>query len=146
AVRDALARFRQAGVLELYAVLSLADIPGPGPFVLVPLEGGANADAVRQALAVLGTETTDTINGVVFAGGRSTRERLRLKPSARPDLEPALAAVAQSPVQLVLVPGPDQRRVAAELLPKLPPELGGGPSTFLARDVRWAAAGLDVNP
>jgi hypothetical protein len=54
--------------------------------------------------------------------------------------------VAAAPVQVVIVPGPDQRRVAEELLPKLPKEVGGGPGTVLTRGVRWAAVGLETQP
>jgi hypothetical protein len=147
AARDVTDRFRQAGARELYAVVSLADLPMPGPFVLVPLGEGANADEVRRALSVLGTETVETIHGVVFAGGKAARERLRgLKPAARPGLESALAAVAATPVQLVFVPGPDLRRIVEETMPKLPPQVGGGPSTILTHGVRWAALGLETKP
>jgi hypothetical protein len=148
AADEMLANFRRAGIREIYAVFSLADIPAPGPFAVVPVEGGANADAIRQALGTFGgNETTETIDGVVFAGSKTTRERLRgLKPAARPDLGPALAATAGAPVQVALIPGPDQRRVVAELVTKLPPELGGGPGTLLTRGVRWGAVGVEYNP
>src|SRR5439155_14282172 len=43
AARELLTKFRQAGAREVYAVLSLTDIPAPGPFFLVPLAEGANA-------------------------------------------------------------------------------------------------------
>src|SRR5207249_1659474 len=33
-VRDVLARLRKAGARELYAVVSVADLPAPGPFLL----------------------------------------------------------------------------------------------------------------
>jgi prepilin-type processing-associated H-X9-DG protein len=147
AAAEFVASVRRAGAGELYAVLSLADFPMPGPFVLVPLGDGAKADEVRQSLVVFGKETVETIDGVVFAGGRAARARLRgLKPSARPGLEPALAAVADAPVQVVFVPGPDLRRVVGELTPQLPNELGGGPGTVLTRGIRWAALGLEVAP
>ncbi len=150
--QEFVATFHQAGIHELYAVFSLADLPHPGPFVVVPLAAGADADRVSETLKQLGTQTVQRTDGAVFAGGRAafervTRERLRgQKREPRPGLEPALAAVAGAAAQVLVVPTDDQRRVAAAMLPQLPPQLGGGPGAVLARGVRWAALGLDTQP
>ncbi|HEY1380964.1 MAG TPA: DUF1559 domain-containing protein [Gemmataceae bacterium] len=145
AVREALAAFRKAGASELYAVVSLADLPSPGPFVLAP-RAGANDDDLKRALAVLGAQVVEPLDGFMFAGGKTTRDRLRnLTPVARPDLGPALAAVAGAQLQVALVPSADQRRVVAENL-QLPPQMGSGPGTILTKGVRWAALGVETKP
>src|SRR5207248_1413895 len=43
-----------------------------------------------------------------------------------------------------VIPPPDMRRALEELLPTLPPQLGGGPTATLTRGVRWAS--LAVRP
>ena len=113
-------------------VFSLADIPMPGPFVLVPVPAGADADAISRVLAGLNMESTLVKDSVVAGGSKSTIERLKnLNPSPRPDLAAALGAIPNATAVAVLVPGADQRRVLEETLPKLPVELGGGPTTIV---------------
>jgi hypothetical protein len=144
--RDGLAAFRKAGANDVYGVLSVADLPQPGMFVLAP-RSGANDAELKAALGLLATETVEPLDGVMFAGGKSTLSRLRgLKPAARPDVEPAFAAVAGSPVQIAIIPTAEERRVLAELLPSLPKEVGGGPVTILTKGIRWAALGVQTTP
>ena len=142
-----MATFRKAGATDLYAVLSLADLPNPGPFVLVP-RAGANDKELKSALRLLGGwQTVEPLDGVMFAGSKSARDRLRtLKPAPRPNLETALRAVAGSPLQIAFVPGDDHHRVFTEMTPTLPKEIGGGPGTILTKGVRWAAVGIDTKP
>jgi prepilin-type processing-associated H-X9-DG protein len=49
-------------------------------------------------------------------------------------------------VTLALVPTDDMRRVVEEMLPSLPPQIGGGPSTLLTRGSTWAVLTLDLPP
>ena len=143
------AAFRKAGANDLYVVLSGADLPQPGPFVIVP-RGGVNLEEFQSAVKQMGmggNETIEPIGDIIFAGTKATRDRLRgLKPAARPDLEKAFAAVAGAPVQVAVVPSADQRRIVGEMLPTLPKEVGGGPGTILTKGVRWAAIGIDTKP
>ncbi|MHB8972057.1 MAG: DUF1559 family PulG-like putative transporter [Pirellulaceae bacterium] len=62
----------------------------------------------------------------------------------RRELTPALAAVASYPIQVLLLPPDYLRRTVQELLPQLPPQLGGGPSTLLTDGLSWAALGIDT--
>jgi hypothetical protein len=145
-IKKALAGFRDGGARELYFVFSMADLPFPGPFVIVPRTGGNDA-ALKSALAVLGMQEVEPLGNVMFAGGKQSLERLRkLKAAARPDLEPAFAAVPGAALQVALVPSADQRRVASEMLPTLPKELGGGPGSVVTKDIRWVALGADTKP
>ena len=49
-VGDWLEAWSKAGVRELYVVISLADVPGLPPFVVVPLEGDVDAKNLSDAL------------------------------------------------------------------------------------------------
>ena len=146
-IREGLAMFRKAGATDLYAVLSLADLPNPGPFLLAP-RAGVNDDELKTALSFMrGGQTVEPLDGVMFAGSKSARDRLRtLKPAPRPDLETAWQSVAGSPMQIAFIPGEDHRRVFTEMIPTLPKEIGGGPGTILTKGVRWAALGIDLKP
>jgi hypothetical protein len=145
--RDFQARFTRAGGHEFYAVVSIADLPRPGPFVLAPAAGRADAAALKEALADLSMETTDVIGGVAFAGSKRTLERLRgVAPTARPDLAAALAGAGSAQALAVFSLSDDQRRVVAELFPKLPDALGGRPTTGWIHGTRWAALAADFTP
>ena len=48
----------------------------------------------------------------------------------------ALAAAGGAQAQVVFIPGDDQRRIAAELFPTLPKELGGRPTAGLIHGTR----------
>jgi hypothetical protein len=145
--RDFQARFTRAGGQDLYAVLSVADLPRPGPFVLAPAVGRADPAALKVALGDLNMETTDVIGGVAFAGSKRTLERLRsLVSTARPDLAAALAGAGNAQALAVLSLSQDQRRIVAELFPKLPNELGGRPTADLIHGTRWLALAADFTP
>jgi hypothetical protein len=145
--RDFQARFTRAGGRELYVVFSVADLPRHGPFVLAPAPAGGDVAAIQKALGDLKMETTDAIGGVAFAGSKAARERLRtIVPAVRPELTAALAASAGSQAVLVLSPSDDQRRIAAELFPKLPNELGGRPTADWINGTRWATLAADFTP
>jgi hypothetical protein len=58
----------------------------------------------------------------------------------------AFAAAGDTTAQVLLLATPDSRRVLDELLPMLPAEVGGGPSTPLSHGLRWAALGVDLPP
>lgn len=146
AVRDAVAALRKAGASEVYAVVSMSDLPQPGPFLLVP-RAEADDEALKKVFAAYGPGHVEPLDGMMFAGFPATRERLRnLKPAARQELEAAFAAIGGAALQIAIVPGADQRRVAGELAPPLPPQLGGGPAAPLAEKFRWAALGVTTTP
>jgi hypothetical protein len=146
-VREVQAQLRKAGAREIYAVMSLADMPMPGPFVLVPVAAGGDAKKIAEVFEGLNMEETWDKNGVLAAGPKKSIERLKtMTPAARPDLAAALGAIPSAAAQVVLVPGADQRRVLEESLPKLPAELGGGPGSIVSKGVKWASAGMVTKP
>jgi len=127
----------------------------PGmPFVVVPLNPGADATAIGRLFCGGGNQpqpiafpTCATIHNAVMAGTPAALERVRsAQPADRPELAAAFAAVGEEKIslRLLILPSPDTRRVLEETLPNLPRELGGRPITELTRGVIWLAAGLDA--
>ncbi len=149
-LRGALSAFALAGGKEIYVIFSLADLPPGPPLVIVPLAAGAKA--VHAVLDnVLDFEhsafETFTVDHAFLAGSAEARKRIRGgKPAARPELAKAFAAAGDTTAQLLLLPTPDTRRVIDELLPALPPQLGGGSTRPLTHGLLWAAAGVELPP
>jgi hypothetical protein len=147
-LQEKLGAFAKAGVKEVYVVFSLADLLDL-PFVVAPLEEGVKEGAVAElfdkVLTIPGVH--EKIGNVYFGGSKRIRERLRtLKPASRPEVAKALAAAGDTTIQLLFFMPPDGRRVMDEMLPTLPKEIGGGPSSTLTRGLLWAAIGADVSP
>ncbi len=63
--------------------------------------------------------------------------------SPRDGIADAFESVAGYPAQVLLLPPSHVRRTVKELLPELPPQLGGGPSSVLTEGLQWAALGVD---
>jgi len=64
-------------------------------------------------------------------------------PSPRAGMADAFEAVAEYPVQVLLLPPDYVRRTVSELMPTLPRQLGGGPGSVLTEGLVWAALGID---
>jgi hypothetical protein len=135
-----LARIRQLGGRHLFVVLNHQDLfPSMvGPAVLFKVEsvngappnGQAVADLLKSILpaAAISPLTAD----LVFCGWQPTLDRLKaLHPAARPDLRLTGEAAGEAIVSAT----PDQRRTLRELMPTLPPELGGGSTADLVEGV-----------
>ena len=148
---------RGAGARDMYI---LGDVMNPAPevgspsSVVVPLVEGADAEAIGKILCGGGDApgpyswpTCAVIHGAVFAGDDAALERARQrKTAARPELAAAMAAANGAVVALAVVPSADARRVIEELMPNLPKEVGGGPSTILTKGLKWAVLTLGDQP
>jgi hypothetical protein len=149
-VGDWLAAWTKAGVRELYVVVSLADVPGLPPFVVVPLEGDADVKSLGEALGrakPFRVFQFEKIGSALVGGAEKTLTRLKsLKPDNRPELAKAFAAAGDTAVQAILIPTKENRRVIEEIMPKLPQELGGGPITIVTRGILWASVAVDLPP
>ncbi len=88
-------------------------------------------------------EHDDVIRATPRFGG-TLAQTLAAPLASRPETLAALAAVRDYPIQLVVAPPDYVRRTIQELMPQLPPELGGGASKTLTDGIRWVAMG--VNP
>jgi hypothetical protein len=141
------AAMRKAGAKDLYALYSFAE-PGFEPVFVVPLGEGANAKELAGLFtgpfAIIHTEK---IGAAVVFGTRDACQRMtKIQVMAHPELPKAFAAIPDRTGQFYIVPSQDARRAFEELIPILPPELGGGASALLARGLDWAAIGLDGPP
>ncbi|MGH7140973.1 MAG: DUF1559 domain-containing protein [Pirellulales bacterium] len=144
AASQALESFLKAGGRDLYGIVSVADLPEPGPFVLVPLGKSSDEEALR---ALSGGAFVERIGDVLVIGRQAAREPLAAAaPVPRPELLRALEAVADSEAQVVFIPSAAARRVVEELMPTLPAEAGGGATAILTHGVLWAALGVDSSP
>src|SRR5271154_4655187 len=138
--------FKKQGGKELVAVWSLADLP-EGPFLLVPLEAGTDADAIGKLFLNdaqhPGLAVKKRVGDVLFVGGTDAWKRVHdLKPTPRPDVEKALAATADNVVQVVFSPANETKRSFEENAPNLPKPLGGGATAAFTQGMQWAALGL----
>ncbi len=66
-----------------------------------------------------------------------------LNPSQCEVLPDVFDAVSEYPVQVLILPPDHVRRTVTELMPQLPRQLGGGPSSLLTDGLVWAAVGID---
>jgi hypothetical protein len=144
-----IADFTKAGGKEIYAVFDLADFPSP-PFVIVPLGDNSDAKTIAALLRngpAANLEVVEKLDHATFAGSRNALARLRaVKPSPRPEVAKAFAAAGGTAAQFLVVPTADARRVAEELVPTLPKEVGGGPMTIVTNGLQWAVIGADPPP
>ena len=144
-------KLREQKVAEGFVVVSLSDLPRSPPFLIVPVGDGGSHRRVAELLSFKGErgpfEVCTQLGNVVFCGSTKTLARLKdIKPSSRPNLASAFAAVEGAAVQFAFVPSKDHHRVLAEMMPKLPPNFGGLTGTELSKAVRWAALGVHLPP
>jgi hypothetical protein len=122
-------QFHKAGGHDIWIVLTLADGIADMPFVVVPLNQGADRQGL-EALFVAGklavphgmdypfvvTNALERNNGLVL-GSKDTLDRLKkLSAPQRVIPQEALKAVAGAEVRVFLLPTDDQRRVLSEFL------------------------------
>ena len=143
--RPEIKRLTALGAKDFYLLVSLAD--PQRPVRVFSLADGADAKALREAIGAQPTEVVEQLNHSLVVGEKQAVERIKTQaPAVRPEIARAFAAAGDSPIQLLLLPTSDNRRVIEELLPELPAEVGGGSSTVLTRGAMWAAAGVDLAP
>ncbi|MHB1034627.1 MAG: DUF1559 family PulG-like putative transporter [Pirellulales bacterium] len=145
----------KAGASEMYGVVSATDFaprlnPDAWTFVVVPLKAGADEKTIAKFLSREGVgpfETCQRVDDCLVAASRDALARLRaLKPAAHEGLAEAFEAAGDTVAQAILVPSADNRRVIDEMLPTLPAQIGGGPSTAITRGLGWAAVGIELAP
>jgi hypothetical protein len=140
--RDALL---QVGVKDVYFTLGPATVLN-GPRLgqmswAIAFSSPLQEKGVRTVLP-LGEDEAKTVDGV-FA---IPEWHKGLRPLEHPELAAAFEAAGDTAVQLLLVLPADAKRVVSELMPELPKELGGGPSSVLTNGICWAAVGIDLPP
>ena len=141
----------QAGLENLYVIASFADLPAHPPFCIVPTDREVSVDKILKELPQNGPASQnghiEQLGDVLLCGSRSVLERIkRTQPDARPELASAFEAAGDAPIQLLLLPTADDRRVIEEILPTLPAEIGHGRSTILTHGLLWAALAIEQEP
>lgn len=158
--KELLAEFTKAGGLGVFVVINVGDLPADPGFAVIPLANGADAEAIKKVveerfLSKLpkGPDSpvyvVEKLGNLIFAGSDKSLRRAKMHleaPVARPELAPAFEAAGDSEVQYLLVPQSEPRNLAAGLLPQLPPQLGGGPTTVVTTGLSWAAIGISIAP
>ncbi len=64
-------------------------------------------------------------------------------PAARADLQSAMQSVQEFPIQVLVVPPEYLWSTFRDLMPTLPTQFGGGPTSILTEGVKWSAIGID---
>jgi hypothetical protein len=138
-----------AGIDEIYAIVSLADVPANPPFLVVFPK--RDVEAARPGMALLSELTRlepISIRGDYVFAPKPVQERLvSLKSVPRPEFATAFAAAGNdATLTVALAPSADTRRVLAEMLPRLPDEVGGGSGRTLGEGITWIALAAKAPP
>lgn len=91
------------------------------------------------------SEVIKTGNFLGFSPNHSISQSVALpalEQSERPDLFAAFDAVNKYPIQVCFIPPAYLWKTFDELMPTLPPQFGGGPTSDLTQGVRWSAIGI----
>ena len=144
------AAFRQAGGKDVYMLFSVADVDfhrEPVPFLIVPLGEGADDKTLAALFRQTGLDVQQRLGDVLFMGNLATLSRLEaLSPVQRPEIAAAFQAAGDTAAQAIFLPPKYAARVIEEMLPQLPKEIGGGPSTAITQGLLWAAVSADPPP
>lgn len=136
---------KQAGA-QILVVISLSDLPNPGPFMLIKHDAKANQEAVLKALSATKPKSIAIADDLIFSGPEATLTRIKEGiPADRAAFAKAFDAAGDAPLKVVIAPSADQRRVLSEMLPQLPEQLGGGSGKAIAA-IDWLALGINVPP
>lgn len=142
------------GIYEIFAVWGPIDLRQPEEsfFIVLPVMKGKDARETALALTKIeggppAAELMPVVNNAILLGPPHRLESLKeIKSAPRPDLAKALAASKGATIQVAAALPADIRRVVAEMLDKIPKELGGGSGQDLADGMQWLAVGIDVPP
>ena len=133
---------REAGIEEIFIVYDLAESPGDFVYTVMSISEGVEPPDVGEGRYEMRIEDT------IISGSSETIDYFKNKPTPgeRPGLASAFEAVAGAPVQVVVAPTADQRRILREMLP----DLSGDDETIsggeLSAGLKWAAFGLEFEP
>jgi prepilin-type processing-associated H-X9-DG protein len=131
---------KSAGARHVYWVATLADLRGDPFFMVIPLEGNANADEIQKLLPTTGSDRNAKIGNAVVRGPSSLLERLKTPaPTEQPELAKAFDAIGDAPVRCAIAVTPEVREVIAQTtsVPKL---------AALVEHLNWIAATAQLPP
>jgi hypothetical protein len=143
------AAFKDAGGKDLFVVVSLADLPHAGLFV-VPLYPESKVEALQRLRHLFEAgakgEVVKLHDALVFGDARNLARVAKLQAKPVPALAQPFAAAGDTTAQALLLPRAAPPEMIKQALASLPRELGDVPSAALTRDINWAAAGVDLAP
>ena len=139
--------FVSAGGKDVYAVVSLADVPREPLLVVVPLYEKTNEAMVKSMLMQAQLPVVERCGDVLIAGRKEVVERVKaIEPDCRPEMAAAFEAAGDTTIQLLVLPPKHTQRVVEEILPELPEAIGGGCHYFAdsrfsvgCRRTEWSA-------
>lgn len=143
------AALRQAGVDELYVVVSFTDQFADMPFVVIPDTGSVDAAAMAESIEQWQDRDVQTrkMQGAIVFGAAATLDRLEQgKSAAPPEFVVAREAVGDADAWAVMMASDDQRRAIEAMQPELPAVMGGGDTRRLTRGIKWIALAVDAPP
>jgi hypothetical protein len=150
-------QFKQAGGRSIWAVFTLETFPQTAPvFFVVPLQRDSDVNALR---ALFGDDagkpaprdryfdTRRIGDALVCVKAEVDKPALdvigAIRAQPRPELTKALAEAGDAPLQMLLIPTADARKVVESMVPPMP---DGHSITDLTRGLVWAAAGVRFPP
>ncbi len=143
----ALSGLTKLGIRDFYMLFPMSFVPPQPPLDLLVVKPGTDAEAVRAAIPGFRGTAKLIGNIVALADREEALARLgNLKTDDRPELVKAFQAAGDTAVQVAVLPPRHFARVVEEMLPELPKQIGGGPSTIITRGALWAALGIDLPP
>lgn len=135
-----------AGVHDVFVVFAMTDL-FQGSALIMPLGDKVDAAVVTREMGPKFGGGGETVGKAFVAGSPATVARLKkIKAVNRPEVRDAFVQAGDGAVQVALLVPADLRRVLEELMPTLPPELGGGRMQVYTRGVRWAALAAQTEP
>ena len=151
----------QAGAEQLYLVYNQVEL-FQWPVVYVPLKDITQAETVASLIAHLQPApfphrsswltprheaTWKVIDNYVVIGSANAIESLTTsKPVQRPEFQAACKTLKDAPVQLLMLPTADLRKVVAETMPQFPKELGQGSTAIVSKGLQWAVVTASLPP
>jgi hypothetical protein len=146
-MEQAVAAFTKAGGQEVYVLASLADAPELLSLV-VPLRAGADEKTLTGLLTEArffpNLQVAKFSDALVCAAPKGLARLRGMKPAPPVELAQADPFARPAAVEVLLLLSPDNRRVFEELLPQLPPDLGGGSVKAVTRGLRWVRLSGDA--
>ena len=131
--------FAKAGGRDIYAV---ATSESSQAYLIATIREGGDPLAIARALKKDdGFEAAEQVGNVVFAGSKSTLEKLKAARAApRPELVKAFEAAGDTSAQLVVLPTPEMRQGLSAF------SADSAGAKLAADGLQWVAVGLNAPP
>jgi len=148
-LRDA---FVGAGGKEIFVVFSMLDFPNPPFFIItctasdkIPaLEGLVNGIVAEGRPKM---EVRRTADSQLLLGTPAVLDRVQAhNGEGRAELTAAWSAAGTAPLQLIVSPSDDQRRVLRETFPQLPPPWQQLTGQAISDGIQWAILSVEMSP